>query len=545
MENSAEHTKEPVATNASIHPAVDVELREDEKKAYVTIKKADSYPTCDEVIDALRRRANPYWVDEAAIQRALDAGILDKSFTAAYATNGVMEIKMEEYERAAYLTLKPAYGGEDLTLEDAQKHIQDAGIVFGINYGTVRSVFSDKVYNTPVLFAKGKEPVHGLDARIDYTFPLDFKISPKALEHDKVDYKELQMIYTVSTGEVLARKTPATKGEPGCTITGKTIQAKPGDDKKLTAGRGASLAGDGLSAVAAMDGQPILKGNAVFVEPVFVVRENVDYSVGNINFKGSVKVLGSVISGFSVKATDNIEVDGIVEDCSLEAGRDISIKGGVLGANKGSIKAGRDIHMYFVENCYVEAGRNVIVGDALNSNISAGDAIDAILGKGRVFGGSLSARNLITSNILGSGASNRTQITVGYEPKTVAKLKNLRNVLSKVKYTYEEISKHIAALEELKRTGPLDREKEIHYMRLVATEEELRHNTEELEGEINMLETTLVKSAKPMIKIRKTCHPNVRIRIGRYVFDCCEEYNSAVFYEEEEKIKVNVYESFV
>ena len=118
-------------------------------------------------------------------------------------------------------------------------------------------------------------------------------------------------------------------------------------------GRNYSLAGDELSVTAAMDGQPILKGKVIFVESVFIVQENVDYSVGNINFKGSVKVLGNVISGFSIKATDNIEIESVVEDRFRETGRDIFVKGGVLGANKGSIKAGRDIHMYFVENCYV------------------------------------------------------------------------------------------------------------------------------------------------------------------------------------------------
>lgn len=157
----------------------------------------------------------------------------------------------------------------------------------------------------------------------------------------------------------------------------------------------------------------------------------------------------------------------------------------------------------------------MIIGDALNSEISAGDTIDAIMGKGRFFGGSLNARNLITSNILGSGASNKTQITVGYEPRTMEKLKNLRKVLSKVKYTYEEIKKHLMTLEKLKKAGSLKRDKEIHYARLIATEEELRYNMEELNGEISMLETTIVKSTGPLVKIRKTCHPNVRIKIGR------------------------------
>ena len=528
-----------------LHPAITIEINEEEKKAYVTIKKTDSFPTYADVVEALRATGIPYWIDEDTIRKELDRCIFDKSFVAAFAKDGKLEIKIEKHDRAAHLILKPAYGGNDITLDDIKEKIAQAGIVFGIDYEVIHNVLTDKMYDKPVLFAQCKEPIHGIDGRIDYDFPLEFKMSPKELEHDQVDYKELQMIFAVDKGDIVARKILPTSGEAGCTITGKTIAAKPGKEIQLSAGRNAVLSEDGLSIKSLIEGQPVLKGKTVFVEPVLVIQGDVDYSVGNVNFKGSVKILGSVVSGFTVKATENIEIDGVVEDSFVEAGRDISIKGGVLGADKGSIKAGRDIHMSFVENCYVEAARNVFVGDVLNSEISAGDTIDVILGKGRVFGGKLSARNLIATNILGSGAADRTQITVGYEPKTVAKLKNLKEVLVKVEYTHEEIKKHISGLEELKETAALPEEKETLYMRLVATEEELGHTIDELKGEIAMLEATMTKAVQPMVKIRKTCYPNVRIKIGRLVFDCFEEYNSAVFYEEEEKIKVNVYESFV
>jgi uncharacterized protein len=531
--------------NATLHPAVTIEINEEEKKAYVTIKKTDTYPVYGDVVEALRATGTLYWTDEDAIRKGLDRSVFDKPFVVAFAKEGKLEITIEKHDTAAHLTLHPAYGGRDIILDDVKEKIVQAGIVFGVDYEVVHNVLSEKEYDKPVLFAQCKEPVHGIDGRIEYGFPLEFKMSPKELDHDKVDYKELQLIFAVDKGDAVARKILPTSGEAGCTVTGKAIAAKPGKDVKLSAGRNAVLSDDSCSIISLIEGQPVLKGKTVFVEPVLVIPEDVDYSVGNINFKGSVKISGSIVSGFSVKATENIEIEGVAEDCYIEAGRDVSIKGGVLGAEKGSVKAGRDIHMSFVENCYIEAARNVFVGDVLNSEISAGDTIDVALGKGRVFGGKLSARNLIATNILGSGAAERTQITVGYEPRTVTKLKNLKDVLSRVEYTHEEIKKHIRGLEESKQGAPFPAEKETLLMRLVATEEELGHTMEELKGEIAMLEATMTKAVQPLVKIRKTCHPNVRIKIGRLVLDCYEEYNSAIFYEEEEKIKVNVYESFV
>lgn len=546
MENNTAHTYVEPQLNEDQSPAppVIIEVRDEEKKAYVRISKTDIYPTYADVFAALQAADIPYWIDENTIKKELESKSVDEPFVAAFAKDGELEIKLDKNWMSAYLTLQPAYGGREVSLEDIKEKIKQLGIVFGIHFGTVHSILSEKSYGIPILFAKGKEPIHGQDAHIEYHFPLEFKISPKELENDKVDFKELQMIFAVNKEDLLARKIPPIPGEAGCTIGGKTIPAKPGKDISLTAGRNALVSNDGLSITSAIDGQPILKGKAVFVEPVLVIQGNVDYSIGNINFKGSVKILGHVLTGFSIKATEDIEINGVVEDSFIEAGRDVNIKGGVLGGGEGSVKAGRDIHMSFVENCNIETGRNIVVGDALNSEMSAGDTIDAIMGKGRIMGGKLSARNLITANILGTGATEKTFVSVGFEPKTVAKLKNLKEVLQKIEYTYEEIQKHIHTLEELKKSGPLPEDKEILSARLVATDEELAHNIEALKGEIAMLETTMTKSVQPLVKIRKVCYPNVRIKIGRLVLDSFEEYNSAVFYEEDDKLKVNVYESF-
>lgn len=51
-------------------------------------------------------------------------------------------------------------------------------------------------------------------------------------------------------------------------------------------------------------GQPFLKETAVFIEPVYTIKGDIDYSVGNIDFKGSVRIGGNVVAGFSIKATE-------------------------------------------------------------------------------------------------------------------------------------------------------------------------------------------------------------------------------------------------
>ncbi len=312
------YTEPTINEEHSPPPPFIIEVNNEEKRVYVTINKTDSYPTYADVLAALQQADTPYWIDENTIEEELAGKSIDETFVAAFAKDGELDIKTDKNWMAAHLTLQPAYGGREITLEDIKKKIEQLGIVFGIHFGTIQSILSEKSYGIQILFAKGKEPLHGKDARIEYDFPLEFKISPKELENDKVDFKELQMIFAVNKEDVLARKIPPTPGEAGCTIGGKQLPAKPGKDLSLTAGRNAIVSNDGLSITSAIDGQPILKGKAVFVEPVLLIQGNVDYSIGNVNFKGSVKVLGHVLTGFSIKATEDIEINGVVEDSFIE-----------------------------------------------------------------------------------------------------------------------------------------------------------------------------------------------------------------------------------
>ncbi len=520
-----------------------IEVNEEEGCAYVTLQETSGYPSAEEVVSSLRDRNLHYWIDEDTIEKELAKAATGRPFRGAFARDSEFEIKVDGAQQFASLVLKKGYGGKETTIVDVQLKLNEMGIVSGIDLGRIVQALSEKTYDDPIVIARSIDPVHGADARIECTFPLEFTMQPKELEHHKVDFRELKLIYAVAQGDILARKIPAGAGKPGMTIMGKAVPAKPGKDILFTVGRNTIISPDGMKVTAAIAGQPFLKGRSIFVEPVYNIKGDINYSVGNIDFNGSVEIDGSVVSGFCVKATESIEIHGVVEDCVIEAGMDISIKGGVLGADKGLMKAGRDFSALFVENCYVEAGRNIVVGDALNSELSAGDSIDVALGKGRVIGSKLGAQNLVVMNTLGSEIGARTQISVGFEPKTVARLKNLKEEARKTEYTLEEIRKHICTLETMCQTGTLSQEKEMLYGRLLVTADELERQLEEQRSQVEMIESAMTRSAQPTVKVRGTCYPNVKVTIGKLPFDCTTEYNSAVFYEEDERVKVNVYDN--
>lgn len=68
-----------------------------------------------------------------------------------------------------------------------------------------------------------------------------------------------------------------------------------------------------------VSGHVILENDKIFVSNVLELV-NVDNSTGDIDYEGDVVVKGNVLAGFTVKATGDITVSGIVEGATVIAG---------------------------------------------------------------------------------------------------------------------------------------------------------------------------------------------------------------------------------
>jgi uncharacterized protein (DUF342 family) len=278
-------------------------------------------------------------------------------------------------------------------------------------------------------------------------------ISPKEVEGRRIDYKNLETVISVTKGTVLAAKTSSTPGENGFTVTGKPLAAKPGKDDRLAAGKNTKLSPDRLQVIADIDGQPILRDKTITVESVLSVDGDIDYCTGNIDFAGSVRVVGNVVSGFSLKASEHIHVEGLVEDSFIEAGGDVLIKGGIQGANKGTIKARGNVNALFIERATVEAGGCITAGQSLHANLLAGDQVVVTMEEGHICGGAVGARNLVQANIIGSEYGTWTEIAVGFEPREKATLEELKQEKVQREAALEEAEKGIVTLEQYQVEG--------------------------------------------------------------------------------------------
>lgn len=275
-----------------------------------------------------------------------------------------LEIKIGRNKMRASICLVPPKGGKMLTIKDVLEGLKAKGVNYGIDKKIIKSVIDEKIFNTYVDVAFGLSPVDGKNGYTKYHFDLQRNLKPKLLKNGTADYYNLDLVINVKKGDLLAEITPPTKGIPGKTTTGEVIPAKNGREAKIRIGKNVVVSQDALKMYTEIDGQPILEDGRLSVLPVLEVKGDVGPATGNIDFLGSVIVFGNVKSGFTIKASGDIEINGIVEAAKIEAGGNITVKRGIQGQGKGFLKASKDFKTRYIENAKVEAGENINIDEA-------------------------------------------------------------------------------------------------------------------------------------------------------------------------------------
>ncbi|HYG58267.1 MAG TPA: FapA family protein, partial [Symbiobacteriaceae bacterium] len=275
---------------------------------------------------------------------------------------------------ASLTVVPPRSGGQAATVSQAMTALARAGVSAGIDSQAVEELIRAASTATPyegsarsAVVARGTPATRGQDAVISYHDLLQMPSGyPQQKADGSVDHFQLNLVRNVSQGTVLATRKPATKGVPGTNVMGAQVPCQDGREQPLRVGKGCRVSDDGLSVVAETEGHAVLGYDGrINVSPIFEIRGDVDTSTGNIDFVGTVVILGSVHQGFVVRAGQNVEVHGGIDGGTVEAGGDITARYGIQGGSRGRVVAGGRIQCRFVENADVRCHRDLLVSDGI------------------------------------------------------------------------------------------------------------------------------------------------------------------------------------
>lgn len=326
-----------------------------------------------------------------------------------HASNTVIRINLAGRGLEAWAKVVPP---RPVSRETMRASLEANGVIEGIDEAALKNL-CEFPPDEEVLVAQGTPPVHGEPARIEYLFLTEEEdFSPLEDSEGRVDFREGKIIQSVTPGQLLARKIPATAGFPGRSVTGEPLPANPGKDQHLMVGKNVALSPDKLEATATIHGIPELAKNRLSVQPVFSVKD-VDFAVGNINFQGSVLIRGSVQPGFTVRATDDISVEGNIERAVVEAGGTIRVRGGARSGSQ--LTASKDIHVRFCDSeSELKAGNEIQVMDSsLHCNLTAGHKIFI---SNRLIGGTSRAAEIVQATIIGNQTETPTRVELVQTP---------------------------------------------------------------------------------------------------------------------------------
>lgn len=491
-------------------------------------------------------------IDTDLVARAVKAAegeyIRVGAFTVNPAQDAVLTVDISDQEMKAYIyAAPPGPGGCDLSAETILSFLRNNRIVHGVNEEYVRAFADRPTYKEMVLVAEGTRPVNGADAYIQYNFQADqTKVRLKEASNGRVDFKDLNIIQNVVESQPLARKMLAERGMSGKTVTGKVLPAKNGRDIPMPLGKNVHVGDDQVTIIADMNGQVVLAGGKINVEPVYTVQGDVNLRTGNIIFLGTVLITGNVDDGFSVKAAGNIEVHGTVGKAELDAEGDIIVHQGIAGKSAGFVRAGRSIWARFIENAKVEAGALVVVSDGIiNSQVDANKKIICQGKRAHIVGGQLRAAEEINAKILGSPVSGTETICeVGYDPKSKEKLDTLTERKTGVEKQLDEIELNLQTLVNIKKQRKsLPEDKEAYLRELVERKQFAAGDLAKINKDIEEVQTYLNGLRnRGRISASAKVYPGVKVVIRDVRDDVKTEYRAVTFVLENNLIRVTKYE---
>jgi uncharacterized protein (DUF342 family) len=464
------------------------------------------------------------------------------------ANDSMVSVSILDQEMKAVVTITPpGPGGCDITPETLIDLLRSNNVVHGIKADFLQEFADKPVYKRAVVAAEGTYPLNGRDAYIQYNFETDqSKISIREDSSGRVDFKDLNIIKNVVENQPLARKIPAEWGSPGSTVTAKTIPAKSGKDIPLPLGKNVHLGDDGVTIIADMNGQVVLAGGKINVEPVYTVQGGVNLKTGHIIFLGTVIINGNVEDGFSVKAAGNIEVNGTVEKAELDAEGDVIVHQGIAGKGGGIVRAGHSIWARFIENSVIEAGNMVVVSDGIiNSQVDAYKRIVCQGKRAHIVGGRLRAMEEINAKIIGSPMGGAETICeVGIDPQKKNELAAITETNTALARELEEIQAALKTLSNIKKQRKsLPEDKETHMNELMDKRQGLMVNLKKNNEEINKIQEYLnALTVRGRISASSRVYPGVKIIIRDYKEDVREEYKAVTFVLEENLVMVKNYE---
>ncbi len=400
-------------------------------------------------------------------------------FPVAIKRDASIEIHITEDKMQAIAHLITAQGGNSLTQSNINEKLAKTGCCKGINKGAIIKLYVEAATAEPgtefnVVIAEGLAVVEPIEALFEYIVtPLqDRVLVPQEQDDGSVNMRDFGKIETIKPGEELVRLTPAKRGCDGYDIFGNELIADAANMQSLIPGSGTQISDNNPNLlIASQSGVPYRTECGMEISEALVL-ESVNLEVGNIDFEGTVIVNGDVAANMSLKATNDVIINGFAESCSIDAGGSITVCDGVLGqeikqSGKSNLSfntkllAGQDISIRHAQSVQLKAAGIITVSSQLlHSHVTTNGGL--IVGgdrqtKPKIIGGVIKAP-FVSAGEIGTAANSKVIINFSDKINQLEdKLVTLRALKAHTLETQKEVELLLSQLKFNKSSPIIDK----------------------------------------------------------------------------------------
>lgn len=405
--------------------------------------------------------------------------------------------------------------------EKIYQTLRDAGVKFGIDNNLIDKIILERNPVSDLLVALGKPPVKGKNAKLMWYIDLNTNLKPAITEDGKADFKRLNQYVSIESNHEIVSKLPLTDGDPGYDVENEPL-IMPGKDIDLPAGDNTYISDDGLTLYSKIKGFAFWKSSKVYIDNVYHIKGDVDFSTGNVVFNGMVIIDGDVRSGFRVNATDSIYIEGNVEAANIYSEKgNIFIQLGILGKGRAKVLAGGSLYCGYVQDATLGAGKNIVIDHyVINSAITCGGRVICKDNEGLIRGGKVFADQGVIAVEIGTEQRISTEIGIsgGDLTNIIGKRLDINKKAEILKLRYSTLQKQIEfylILED--RLNGLSDDKQKTLKKLIGEYKNLEVKIKSLELHTKTLVQDNDMNDEPKsIIIWNKLHKGVTITFGHY-----------------------------
>lgn len=430
----------------------------------------------------------------------------------------------------------PWFPGNRVTEADIYDALEKRGIVIGIKDDAITDMINKRRMNEKILIAEGTPAEAGKNGWYEFFVRLDLPRIPAPLPDGGVDYVNIEAFEMVDEGQKIAVYHPAEKGIDGQNVFGEVLHANKGLEKKPLKGEGFTIAPDGVTYLARLNGKFEYINGRIIISNMIIVNEDVTAVTGKLEVDGSVHVIGSVYSGGSIEATGDIIVEHNVETAKLVAGGNVMIKKGSCSKHDCFIDAKGEVSGSFFESANINAEGNVKANYIMNSDINTLGKVIVSGSKGVLLGGKICAVKGVDTYNLGNSSHIKTFLEVGrnklYDKQQSVFAEKRERILDELAMFEDKWNKILQSL-------PPDRDQAVALIKkLNATIVAKDHELAELDANISKL-TNITNQDMKAIVVRGNAYEGTMIEINKIKYMLQTHVNRVIF-KQKNKIVVAV-----